>query len=114
MKGKFFFLIWCATLAFIMMILGVLAILDLSNLDLANWAQEILDSKAGKIAWIVGSISCFFVFVMLAANVYQKSKEIYMLRLDENKVVLMTDLKIPQETHSTQTADTSLKENVAH
>ena len=93
MKGKFFFLILGATLAFIMMILGVLAILDVSNLDLANWAQDFLGSKIGKIVWIVVSMSCFFVFVMLAANVHQKYKEIYMLRLGENKLVLMTNLK---------------------
>ena len=59
-----------------MVILGVLAILDSSNLDLANWTQDVLGSKTGKIVWMVVYMSCFFVFVLLAANVYHTNKEI--------------------------------------
>jgi len=114
MKGKFFFLIWGATLAFIMMILGMLAMLDFSNLDLANWTQDVLGSNTGKIVWMVVSMSCFFIFVILAANVYQKNKEIYMLRLDENKLILMSNLKKPKKVHSAHLANTSLKEDAAH
>lgn len=114
MKGKFFFFIWGVTLVFIMMILRVQALLDFSNLDLANWTQDILSSKTEKIVWMVVSISCFFVFVLFAANVYQKNKGVYMLRLDESKVVLMSNLKKRQVAHSTHIADASLREDVAH
>ena len=93
-KGKFLFLAWCANLALIMLILCVLAILDLANFELANWVQDVLRSKIEIIAWLVVSTSCFFVFVILAANVFQKNKDIFMLRLGETKVVLMTNFKI--------------------
>ena len=93
-KGKFLFLVWCAKLALIMLTLVVLAILDLSNFELANWVQDVLRSKIEIIAWMVVSTSCFFVLVILATNVFQKNKDFIMFRLDEAKIVLITNFKI--------------------
>jgi len=111
MSSKFFFVLWGAALAFILLIIGVLAILDLSNFVTLNWIQNLFQSKPTKIAWGVGSMSCFIIFVMLATNAYRKEKDIYLLRVDENKMVLMPNLRKPQNAHSAHVADTLFKED---
>ena len=72
MKHTMFFLLWSAVLAFLSMIVGVLALIGYSNAEVIFWTRSAIESKGGKIAWIVISTTCLMVFLGLAAREYRK------------------------------------------
>lgn len=75
MKHKLFFLLWCAMLAFVSVIVGVLALLGFANAEVVFWTQTPIRSEAGKIVWIVISATCLIVFSVLAAIECRKGKD---------------------------------------
>jgi len=75
MKHKLFFLFWSAALAFLCMVVGVLALLGYWNAEIYFWTRSAIESKAGKIAWIIISTTCLIVFVALAVTEYRKNND---------------------------------------
>ena len=68
MKHKLFMLVWLAMLAFCSAVIGVLALLNYANAEVIFWAQKPIESEAGKIAWIVISVACLILFLVLAGR----------------------------------------------
>ena len=75
MKHKLFFLLWSAALAFFCVVVGVLALLGDVNAEIYLWTKSAIESKAGKIVWIVVSTTCLILFLALAVSEYRKSND---------------------------------------
>ncbi len=65
MKHKLFMLVWLALLALCSTVVGVLALLEYANAEVIFWTRSPIESKTGKIAWIVVSATCLILFLML-------------------------------------------------
>ena len=74
MKDKLLLLIWSAALAFICIVVGVLALLDYPNAEIYFWTRSAVESKTGKLAWIIVSALCSLTFVAWAVREYRKKK----------------------------------------
>ena len=72
MKYKFFILIWVAALAFFCVVVGVLALLDYPNAEVYFWTRSAIESKTGKVAWIMVSTLCLITFTAWAVREYRK------------------------------------------
>ncbi len=68
-------LVWLAMLAFCSAVIGVLALLNYANAEVIFWTQKPIESEAGKIAWIVISVTCLILFLVLAAREYRRKND---------------------------------------
>ena len=75
MKHKLFMLVWLAMLAFCSAVIGVLALLNYPNAEVIFWTQKPIESEAGKIAWIVISVTCLILFLVLAVREYWRKND---------------------------------------
>jgi len=57
------------------MVAGVLALLDFSNVEIIFWTGSAIESKAGKIAWIIISGMCLVIFSALAISENRKRND---------------------------------------
>ena len=72
MKHKLFMLLWLALLAFCFVVVGVLALLEYGNAEVIFWTKTPIESEAGKITWIVISVTCLILFFVLAVREYRR------------------------------------------
>jgi ABC-type Fe3+-siderophore transport system permease subunit len=72
MKHKLFSLICVAMLAFLFVIVGVLALFDVAGAEIYFWTRRAIESKTGKIVWILVSFTCFISFLALAVSEYRR------------------------------------------
>ena len=72
MKHKLMLLAWLAMLCLFSLVVGVLALLGNPNAEILSWSGSAIESKAGKITWIVISATLLVIFVALAVSRYRK------------------------------------------
>jgi hypothetical protein len=72
MKHRIFALFWVAMLAFVSTVVGVLAYLGHFNAEVIFWTSDPIESDEGKIAWILISMTVFFVSSVLAVRAYRR------------------------------------------
>lgn len=72
MKHWIFALFWVAMLAFVSTVVGVLAYFGSFNAEVMFWTKNPIESNEGKIAWIVISMTVFFVSLVLAVRAYRR------------------------------------------
>jgi nitric oxide reductase large subunit len=75
MKYKLFLLIWLIMLSFLSLVVGILAYIDYPGAEIAFWSGSKIDSKSGKITWIVISAACLVTFSCLIFTFNRKSQE---------------------------------------
>jgi len=75
MKHKLFLLIWLAVLASLFVAVGVLSLLGYPNVEISFWTTNAIESRAGRIAWVVLSSVCLLVFVVLAAREFRTGND---------------------------------------
>ncbi len=75
MKHKLLMLIWLAMLAFCSVVVGVLALLNYAFAEVIFWTRSPIESEAGKIAWIVISLTCLILFLVLAVREYRSKTD---------------------------------------
>ena len=73
MKNKLFLLFWLSFLALCSCIVGVLALLGVANAEVIFWSANPIESKAGKIGWVVGSVLLLIFLLGLTVREYRKS-----------------------------------------
>ena len=57
-------------------VVGVLSLLGFSYAEISFWSKDnVIESEAGKITWIVISTMCFVVFSALAVADYRKEND---------------------------------------
>ncbi len=70
-----FFLVCCAGLAFLFIVVGVLTLIGYPGAQIAFWTRSPVESTAGQIAWVVISTIGFIVLLTLAVKEYRKKKD---------------------------------------
>jgi len=65
MKHNMFILVWLALLVSCFTIVGILALLGYANAEVIFWNSSPIESKMGKIAWIVVSATFLILFLRL-------------------------------------------------
>lgn len=71
MKHKLFLLFWLSVVALCSSIVGILALLGRGNAEVIFWTDPI-ETKNGKIGWIVGSTLLLILFIVLMVREYRK------------------------------------------
>jgi ABC-type microcin C transport system permease subunit YejE len=74
MKNRVFIFFWMAMLAFVSAVVGIFAISGLFNAEVIFWTNKPIESKGGKIAWIMISIITFIVFLALGIRAYRNQE----------------------------------------
>ena len=72
MQHKLFFLFWMALLSLMSFVVGVLALLGVTNVEIFFWSKQPVESVAGKIVWVFVSLVCLIVFLVLFTKQRQK------------------------------------------
>jgi hypothetical protein len=62
-------------LCFFSLVVGVLALLDYPNAEIAFWSGSPIESDAGKITWIVISAMCLVIFSALTVSLYRRRND---------------------------------------
>jgi len=63
---------WMAMLAFVSTVVGMLAISGHFNAEVLFWTNTPIESKGGKIAWVLISTTALIVFSALGLRAYRK------------------------------------------
>jgi len=74
MQHKAFFFFWMALVSMMSFVVGVLALLGVTNVEVFFWSKQPVESVAGKIAWVFVSLVCLIAFSMLLTKQRQKQK----------------------------------------
>jgi hypothetical protein len=74
-KDRVFIFFWMAMLAFVSAAVGVFSIFGLFNAEIIFWTNTPIESKGGKIAWIMISITALIVFSAFGLRAYRKQNQ---------------------------------------
>ena len=75
MQHKLFFLFWMAMLSFMSFVVGVLALFNVTNVEVYFWSKQPVESVEGKIAWVAVFLMCLIVFTLLFTKQRHKQKK---------------------------------------
>ena len=64
---KAFSLFCISIVAFISTIVGLLSYIGYPNAEIYFWSRVPIESDEGKLAWVLGSIICFIISIVLIA-----------------------------------------------
>ena len=65
MKHNLLVLICLAVMAFLFLVVGVMALMEVPNVHVYFWTKTPIQSRAGKVAWIVASTACLVGLLLL-------------------------------------------------